>query len=104
MNCCVFKKIPVELLSAAVAKGHIFPLQARGASGADGIGVITGVDGYFGNRQWDPVCDCFQKQARGMPFCLFGAIQLAIHGVVSSLARKPTGEEQKEYKARVGID
>lgn len=46
-NCCVLKKIPVELLSASVAKGHIFPLQAHGASGADGICGALGVDDCF---------------------------------------------------------
>ena len=62
----MFKKIPVELLSASVAEGHVFSVQSKLASGADGVRVASGVDDYFCDRKRGSVGDGFRKQADGM--------------------------------------
>ena len=62
----MFKKIPVELLSASVAEGHVFPFHTSGASGAYGIGIVMVIENYFCDRKRGSVGDGFRKQADGM--------------------------------------
>lgn len=49
--------IPVQALAAAVAIGHILPVQRFGAAGADRVAIPAGILTNLGYRQRDPIGD-----------------------------------------------
>lgn len=91
---CILEKIPVELLPASVAKGHVFPFYAYGTSRTDGIGGV-GECNHFCNRKRNPVRNCIRKQGHRMFGLGCKGRKIVFHYYAPSAVRKLTGSHQE---------